>query len=113
MPMEWEKWLPMHMNKQVVLLMAHYGCNMAAIEQKYRRLREELSSERYDVVLLFNVNDKSLLEETPCVDKICIYDLQDINALQYEPPNIYLLLVYRIRCGIYGFMEYPYGCIFC
>ncbi len=88
--MEWEKWLPIHMNKQVVLLMTHYGCNMAAIEQKYRRLREELSSERYDVVLLFNVNDKSLLEETPCVDKICIYDLQDINALQYEPicPNL-------------------------
>lgn len=88
--MEWEKWLPMPMNKQVVLLMAHYGCNMAAIEQKYIRLRTELSSEQYDVVLLFNVNDKSLLEETPCVDKICIYDLQDINALQYEPicPNL-------------------------
>lgn len=85
MPMEWEKWLPMHMNKQVVLLMAHYGCNMAAIEQKYRRLREELSSERYDVVLLFNVNDKTLSIKAPNVDSICIYDLNDINSLNYVP----------------------------
>ena len=83
--MEWEKWLPMHMNKQVVLLMAHYGCNMAAIEPKYRRLREELSSERYDVVLLFNVNDKTSLLDVPNVDNICIYDLNDINSLNYVP----------------------------
>ena len=77
-------------NKQVVLLMAHYGCNMAAIEQKYRRLREELSSERYDVTLLFNVNDKTSLLAVPNVDNICIYDLNDINSLQYEPicPNL-------------------------
>ena len=73
------------MNKQVVLLMAHYGCNMAAIEQKYRRLREELCSERYDIVLLFNVNDKTSLLTIPNVDNICIYDLYDINSLNYVP----------------------------
>ena len=75
----------MRMIKQVVLLMAHYGCNMVAIEQKYRRLREELSSERFDVVLLFNVNDKTPLLAVPNVDHICIYDLNDINSLNYVP----------------------------
>lgn len=75
----------MVIRKQVVLLMAHYGCNMAAIEQKYRRLREELPPDRYDVVLLFNVNDKTSLLTIPNVDNICIYDLYDINSLNYVP----------------------------
>ena len=47
--------------------MAHDGCNMIAVEQKYHRLRNELAPERYDVFLLLNVNDRQLLKSVPDV----------------------------------------------
>lgn len=81
----------MTMGKHVVLLMAHDGCNMIAVEQKYRRLRNELAPERYDVFLLLNVNGKRFLKKAPDVDSLCVYDLDDLNALNYTPIHQKLL----------------------
>lgn len=79
------------MAEQVVLLMAHDGCNMAAVGQKYHRLRHELSAQRYDVFLLLNVNDRQSLKNVPAGAQACIYDLGDLNVLDYVPISQKLL----------------------
>ena len=75
----------MEKSKQVVMLMAHLGCNIASVEQKYQRLSRELPTEMYDVFLLFNVNRRSEMPPNLRKEYVCAYDLEDINALGYTP----------------------------
>lgn len=70
--------------KQVVLLATHFY-DEEHILRKYERLKKELNPDVYDVVLLYNTDDKREMFRIPEYVDVCIYDLHDINSLHYEP----------------------------
>lgn len=70
-------------HKHSVLLMSHFF--NARIEEKYRRLTEELNPRLYDVFLLLNLNDKFEAGEVPSYIHLCAYDADDLNSLNYIP----------------------------
>ena len=73
------------MRKQVVILMSHFF-DTYFIRGKYQRLREELDVNRYDVVLLFNANNKvKAMDIIPDTINAYVYDIDDLNELGYTP----------------------------
>ncbi len=70
--------------RQAVLLATHFY-DEQCILRKYDRLREELDEDSYDIYLLYNTNNKQKIYRIPKHVNVCIYDLDDINSLCYEP----------------------------
>lgn len=71
------------MERQAILLMSHFFNE--SIEGKYHRLCKDLENKPFDIFLLLNVNDKSSLIEIPSYIKSCVYDIKDLNSLEYTP----------------------------
>lgn len=71
-------------SKQAVLLVTHYYDEQLVL-QKYERLRHELRTDKYDVFLVINTHDKSIEHKLRDKANVCAYNLDDINALGYEP----------------------------
>ena len=65
--------------KNVVLIASHFVSDM--VKERYNKMRTELPEEKYDVILLLNMEQNPEWLDFPIV----LYDIDQLNGLNYNP----------------------------